>query len=96
MKDKLKPPVDISYVNKRVRQQSVVDLLQEWRDRADRGEVVGVALLALDSNGVWRDARDLFSSDMPTLLGYLGLMKHRMEAQYLDGGHEEWDTDPTG
>ena len=84
-------PVDISHVNKRARQQTVVDTLRDMADRADRGDIVGIVVMYVDEDSNWNHHRDIFSSDVPTMLGYLWLLLQNLGRKYLNGCREEWD-----
>ena len=78
-------PVDISYVNKRCRQESVYDLLNDMRHMADTGELVGCVIMYVDNEGQIHHKRDMFAADTPALLGYLSLLQQNLGRQYLDG-----------
>lgn len=79
----LKPIESIDYVNPRARQQSLVDMLTELRDAADSGEVVGMLCLWIDKDGTWHHKRDMFQQDIPAIIGYCELTKHKMVNDYL-------------
>ena len=71
------------------RQQDVVNLLTDLTRRADAGEIVGVLVVYIDSNGIWRHNRNMENSDTPTSIGYLELVKQRFGREYLDGCHDD-------
>ena len=79
----VKDVTDISYNHRRIRQDSVVSLLDALRDKASTGELVGLLTIYVDKDGVWHHARDLFNSDSPALFGYIDIVKHGLVEDYL-------------
>lgn len=94
--NKLSAVEDISHVNKRERQPSVVEMLERLAQKADEGELVGVLVIHVDRKGVWHHDRDLFAADTPTLLGYLFMILQKLTRHYLDGCPQDEDKNPTG
>ena len=76
---------DISYVHPRVRQQDAVDMLKALLEKADAGELVGALVIYVDNKGDWHHKRDMFNCDMPTLLGYLEVIKMNLAHRFLTG-----------
>ena len=70
-------------VHRRVRQQEVVDLLDELRKRSDDGKIVGCCVMFIDDGGRWHHDHSLFDSDQPAFIGYLQLMLHNFCRKYL-------------
>lgn len=70
--------------SRRNRQQSVVDMLDKYRAQADSGEIVGALVFYVRRDGTFGHGRDIFNSDIATVLGHIHIYAAQFARDYSD------------